>query len=68
MNFVFLEIAEINMVPSVLIDVCSCSLDVWKGITSYVKAIVKKLNQEIGVEEGKAHIGIIQVSSLGLLL
>ena len=48
----------------VMIDVCSCSLDVWKGITSYVKAIVKKLHREIGVEEGKVHIGITQVCLL----
>ena len=33
----------------VMIDVCSCSPEVWHGIKSYVDALVTKYDQEIGV-------------------
>ena len=45
----------------VMIDVCSCSIDVWEGIKSYVQAIVKKIHRDIGIGDETVHVSIIQV-------
>ena len=44
-----------------MIDVCSCSIDVWEGIKSYVQAIVKKIHRDIGIGDETVHVSIIQV-------
>ena len=46
----------------VMIDVCSCSIDVWEGIKSYVQAIVKKIHRDIGIGDETVHVSIIQVT------
>ena len=45
-----------------MIDVCSCSIDVWEGIKSYVQAIVKKIHRDIGIGDETVHVSIIQVT------
>ena len=47
-----------------MIDVCSCSIDVWEGIKSYVQAIVKKIHRDIGIGDETVHVSIIQVLCL----
>ena len=42
-----------------MIDVCSCSPEVWHGIKSYVDALVTKYNQEIGISEEEVNIAIV---------
>jgi len=45
-----------------LIDVCSCSMDVWNGVKSYADAIVTKYEQEIGISPEEVRISLIQFS------
>lgn len=46
----------------VMIDVCSCSPEVWHGIKSYVDALVTKYDQEIGVSEDEVNVAIVAFS------
>jgi len=46
----------------VMIDVCSCSPEVWHGIKSYVDALVTKYDQEIGVSEEEVNVAIVAFS------
>jgi len=46
----------------IMIDVCSCGWDIWQGVVSYVEAIAKKFNAEIGVSSEEARISIVQYS------
>jgi len=43
----------------VLIDVCSCSPEVWAGIKSYVDSLVTKYEQEIGMSESEVNVAIV---------
>lgn len=43
----------------VLIDVCSCSPEVWAGIKSYVDSLVTKYEQEIGLSESEVNLAIV---------
>lgn len=43
----------------VLIDVCSCSPEVWAGIKSYVDSLVTKYEQEIGLSESEVNLSIV---------
>ena len=43
----------------VLIDVCSCSPEVWAGIKSYVDSLVTKYDQEIGMSKDEVNVAIV---------
>ena len=47
----------------VLIDVCSCSPEVWAGIKSYVDSLVTKYEQEIGLSEAEVNVAIVGFAS-----
>merc|ERR1712176_149355 len=45
-----------------LIDVCSCSIDVWNGVKSYADALISKYQQEIGISADEARVSLVQFS------
>ena len=52
-----------NIDVMVLIDVCSCSPEVWAGIKSYVDSLVTKYEQEIGLSEAEVNVAIVGFAS-----
>ncbi|CAG5103352.1 Oidioi.mRNA.OKI2018_I69.chr1.g733.t1.cds [Oikopleura dioica] len=47
---------------AVLVDVCSCSIDVWNAMKSYLQTMIKKIDRDFGIGPEKARISIIQYS------
>lgn len=52
-----------NIDVAILVDVCSCSLEVWNGIKSYVDALVTKFDQEIGISPEEVHVSLVQYAA-----